>query len=472
MTEIRSILLRRDTIDDAIDAFLPLQWHYNYDEERMEPTMERFLSYGESDAALMSLSVVQRIGGVLSLLGGLYIFLRAWKRRHGPFDRIMMGLAFHTMLWGIYHMWGTAAIPEGTPGVHGARGTTTTCSIQGFLFQISMVVPFYYVFLSLYSWVVVLHGNFDPANYQWIEKYIHVGVHIYPIASAIYLLSIESFNSNGLHCWIASIPSGCGEKSGIECTRGPQNPHVVLWAFGGIPAIFFLLFPTLVMVTLTYCVYLRQGKPETETLCVIPVSMVAKQSAIYLGSLYWVYLPLFVYNGMNFFHDESPYGVALWVNLVTNSMGIWLAIVYWYFSTEENCNDSGSDDEIHTKEDSNITPTDVMDHDRDKDLDTTGVIDEEKSEAFANLATKKPSNRWSSTNATTLMAGSHTTLASARTSRRMSRTSKRFSFNIFDGTASSGMFAAFVFEGDSDDEEKDAAESRQWEHCQGMNSDR
>jgi len=460
---------------DAGTNDLPLPWHF--DEAPSEYT--RVLSFEDSDMAIVLLSVAQRIAGALSLLGGLYIFLRAWKRRHGAFDRIMMGLAFHTISWGIYHMWGTAAIPEGTPGVHGARGTTTTCSIQGFLFQISMVVPFYYVFLSLYSWVVVLHGNFEPANYVWIEKYIHVGVHIYPIASAIYLLTIESFNSNGLHCWIASIPSGCGEESGIECTRGPQNPHVVMWAFGGIPALFFLLFPTLVMVTLTYCVYLREQKSDGENLCVIPVSMVAKQSAIYLGSLYWVYLPLFVYNGLKYFHDdEKSYVACLWVNLVTNSMGIWFAIVYWYFSTEESYNDSGSDDDddddVHTKEDSNIA--DVVDHEKDKDLDANNnpddVIEEDKSMAFGTLGAKKCSNRWSSTNATTLMTGSQTTMASNRTSRRTSRTSKRFSFNIFDGTASSGMFSAFVFEGDSDDEEKDAAETKQWSECQNMNNDR
>ena len=47
---------------------------------------------------------------------------------------------------------------------------------------------------------------------------------------------------------------------------------------------------------------------------------------------------------------------------------------------------------------------------------------------------------------------------------------KRFSFNIFDGTASAGMFADFVFEGDSEDEEKDQKESSLWEDCQEINS--
>ncbi len=84
MTQDRSILLR--DMDAATNA-LSLPWHF--DEEPSEYT--RGLSYEDSDMAIVSLSVAQRIAGALSLLGGLYIFLRAWKRRHGAFDRIMMG---------------------------------------------------------------------------------------------------------------------------------------------------------------------------------------------------------------------------------------------------------------------------------------------------------------------------------------------------------------------------------------------
>ena len=396
----------------------------------------------------------------------------------------LSGLSFHTMLWGIYHLWGTAAIPAGTPGVYGARGTITTCSVQGFLLQVSMVVPLYYVFLSLYSWVVVLHGNHcDDSRYAKIEKYIHIGVHFFPIASAIYLVAIESFNPTkwNMHCWIASVPQGCGTHSGIECTRGPQRTNLILWVFGGLPALFFLLFPTAVMVTLTFCVYKKQTKATTaaaaaaataatatttqrqsdnEILHVIPASMVAKQSAIYLGSLYWVYLPLFIYHGIESSMEQDqqtpPYWICFWVNLVTNSMGVWFAIVYWFFSTEEEKVDNNRS----SRGERNNTATDVMMDSDEADKDDNE--DKEKSETLADL-TKVSSNcrrsRWSSSNSTTRMSSS----------MRMSRASKRFSFNIFDGTASSGLYADFVFDGDSEDEEKDAAESKLWEACQTMN---
>ena len=43
----------------------------------------------------------------------------------------------------------------------------------------------------------------------------------------------------------------------------------------------------------------------------------------------------------------------------------------------------------------------------------------------------------------------------------------RYSFNIFDGTNAVGNFADFVFEGDSEDEERDEAESVRWVAIQG-----
>lgn len=399
----------------------------------------------------MSLSVIERIAGALSILGGLHIFWRAWNRRRCGFDRIMLGLSIHTILLGIFHLWGSAAIPAGTQGIYGAHGTTATCTAQGFLFQISMVVPFYYVFLSCYAWAVVMYGNFDPARYEWIEKYIHLGVHIFPIASAVYLFKIEAFNSNGLHCWIASIPSGCGGNSGIECLRGPQNPGLILWIFGGIPAVFFVAFPTIVMGTLTYCVYLRQQQGCMP--CVIPPWMVARQSAVYLGSLYWVYVPLFVFCGLCSLKHTQNFGVSLWVSLVTFSMGLWFSIVYWYFSTEDPtfaCD--GCDGK---KLGSSATHTDCRDS-------TEPVVNESTCEesnddvtsitSVVKARSRRSSNRWR------ISVGDSGS----------KRTSKRFSFNIFDGTASSGMFSDFVFEGDSDDEEKDLAESKQWEHCQSI----
>jgi len=121
-------------------------------------------------------------------------------------------------------------------------------------------------------------------KYQWIEKIIHLVVHIYPICSSIYLLYMKAFNSIGSqYCWIASTPWGCGDSaSGIdnndnnsdidvggdyngsstvgECTRGPQNIKQILIYFYVLPLSFFLLFPTIMMSILCFVVWRKQQK--------------------------------------------------------------------------------------------------------------------------------------------------------------------------------------------------------------------
>jgi len=43
----------------------------------------------------------------------------------------------------------------------------------------------------------------------------------------------------------------------------------------------------------------------------------------------------------------------------------------------------------------------------------------------------------------------------------------KYSFNIFDGTDASGAFAAFIYDGDSDDEKVDNAMTDHWAAVQG-----
>jgi hypothetical protein len=67
------------------------------------------------------------------------------------------------MLLCVPNLWGTAAIPEGTSSVGSwAKGTTASCSAQGFLYQFGYyVIPSsYYVALSFYSFTAV-RNNFQ-----------------------------------------------------------------------------------------------------------------------------------------------------------------------------------------------------------------------------------------------------------------------------------------------------------------------
>ena len=174
-----------------------------------------------TDAQRFTLAIVPRIAACISLLSSVYMAVAAFRQRKSRiYHRLMFGLTIHMIQYSVWNIYGPAAVPVGTPNVWGAAGSTQTCTAQGFFLQVSQAGYFYYVLLAVYSFQAVRH-NFNEEKYIWMEKWIHVAVHIWPFGTAFYLLSIEAFNFLGHYsCWIASIPFGCGNDTGNKiCSR-------------------------------------------------------------------------------------------------------------------------------------------------------------------------------------------------------------------------------------------------------------
>ena len=147
-------------------------------------------------------------------------------------------MSFHLLVQGAFLIYGPVAIPS--------SGTIATCTTQGFFLYItSMISLFYYGSFSVYSYVGVLN-NFQLPKIIWIEKYIHILVHIYPICSAFYVLSQKGFNDSGYGvCYIFSIPLDCQVDPSIPCERGPESRLMFLvWI---IPNILAMLLPSIAM---------------------------------------------------------------------------------------------------------------------------------------------------------------------------------------------------------------------------------
>jgi len=512
------IILYASTDSDNSYSFTPTQGDYDYMDtynttESLSSEYENENGSDFTQSQMVALTVTQSIAGLVSVLGGLHMAWGAWKRRHQIFHRLMLALSIYTILYGIYNVWGAAAVPKGTPGTSGARGNTTTCTIQGFLFNLTMTINFYYVFLSVHSWAIIIHNNVNvdelvSKQYRWIEYLVHGGVHLVPVVSSLYLLTQKSFNPIGPKCWIASAPFGCGEEDDLpDCERGPPDPRSILWKFAFLPTLFFLVFPTVVMLALVVAVYLAQPcdpkknkKSERETtiqlqsqqssvqegdddinrevspeppstsarslLPYISPKIVLKQSAIYLGAMYWIHLPRFVFYGLQNNEEEGArkvFWVDLWLMAIPCSQGLWLALVYRYFAS---------------------CPEDVWFG------GASSVLRERYAKSSSSMAMQRASS------ARNLAAAASAATAAAAASRRNNGSSRRgdsdssliqqrdasdsgnsgsndnnnsVSLNIFDGTNSGGAFRAFIFSGDSDDEESDMLESMHWAGCQGIN---
>lgn len=373
--------------------------------------MVREYSQGE----LKTLALVPKIAALLSLGCAVYMARTAHRHKSRLYHRFMLAMSAHLILFGLANLVGTTAIPAGTPNTWGALGTVGTCSAQGLVIQVSLCAPFYYVCMSTYSFVAVWH-NFKADQYAWVEKWIHLAVHVFPVSSAFLLLSMQAYNQPGDNagtvCWIDSLPFGCGDDhiDTIPCTRGPQHISLVAGIFAGLPVLFCMVFPAVVMTALYVQVRRHQERIQ------IPASSVAKQAVVYLFGLYLTYGVTIVDHSLGWKADKAAGFAMSILSLVTiNLIGVWFLVVYVYFSMP-------------------AAPT-TMGQSGQQEQPTTTTISQEQS-------------------------------VSSRSSSRDKRADRSISFNIFDGTNPNGDFAEFIFEGDSEDEEVDRKETAQWSAIQ------
>ena len=158
-------------------------------------------------------------------------------------------------------MYGTAAIPQSVD-VSGSYGNSATCTTQGFFIYVtSSTAVFYYGSFSVYSFVGVLH-NFEKSKYMWVEKYIHILVHIYPIVSAIYILSRIGFtdSSHGF-CYLDNASRICDDDlTDVPSDKTNCGKIQTLLIITSILILLNLFFPTVVMTVLVFIVAQRQEK--------------------------------------------------------------------------------------------------------------------------------------------------------------------------------------------------------------------
>ena len=368
-------------------------------------------------------------------------------------------MSIHLLIQGGFLIYGTAAIPRSASDeAYGASGNIITCTIQGFFLYTCLTTSvFYYCSLSVYSYVNVMN-NHDKTKYLWIEKFIHAIVHIYPISTALYILSTEGFNNAGYgYCGIASAPLGCEEEfeDSIECDRGPitnYNLRTLQW-IGIAPDILVIIFPTVVMTILYWTVKQRQSGIS------ILAKAVAFQSCIYLAVIYVATIPFLVGKVIELIaNGKLAYTFTMFAVFTFSLFGFFTLLVYVYFSLPHEREDTSD----HAGHKSNATTYPRMDS-TIKMSSSNRLISMLSKDYIFSCEDEVEQENNNTTAAAAVAAATATTATTATPRKRMST---RYSFNIFDGTNAKGSLAQFVVEGDSDDERTDNEETLHWSSVQ------
>ena len=183
-----------------------------------------------------NLSRVSKFPALLSILASLFILqdiLRSTKKRRRMTNQIMMGLCLADIGFALTHFVGTWAAPKGQ--VYGARGTITTCTLQGYVnvcayhtggfFNAALALV--YVLMVRYGWTedsfqksvfgMVFCGKERNLRLKWILLIVPI-----ILGHAVAAPGVPKQNYNYTGQWLCSggpWPVGCNDLD-RPCERG------------------------------------------------------------------------------------------------------------------------------------------------------------------------------------------------------------------------------------------------------------
>lgn len=226
-----------------------------------------------SSAQQTALAVAPKVSSVLSLFGSGWIFVEVlWgnvsvhhghsrnsneptlKRRH-PYHRLLLAMSLYDILESIWNFASTWPLPADEPLDVGdfwqPVGTTQTCTAQGFFLTLSVAVPIYNAFLSLYYLLVINYRCSDTYIRKWIEPTMHIVSFLWAFGTAMISAATGMINNANLWCWIAPYPSNClADDNDVECTRG-KHALIFRWIFYFGP-LWFCIFASTVFTLMVY----------------------------------------------------------------------------------------------------------------------------------------------------------------------------------------------------------------------------
>ena len=141
----------------------------------------------------------------------------------------------------VANIMSTWPIPEGTPGVYAAVGTTGTCTAQGFFGEVGNVTtPTYNCMLCIY-YMLIIRSGWSETKIRKIEPFLHVIPLVVGLTMGIAGLPLTLYNPSGWLCWYAPYPGNCLNDPDVPCERG-ELAHIFRWVHYGIiwSAIFFV----------------------------------------------------------------------------------------------------------------------------------------------------------------------------------------------------------------------------------------
>mmetsp|Transcript_16035 Transcript_16035/g.22840 ORF Transcript_16035/g.22840 Transcript_16035/m.22840 type:complete len:424 (-) Transcript_16035:568-1839(-) len=262
--------------------------------------------------------------GLLSILGSsciIYVLLNKEHKLSSTKNRFIFAISVVDIIYTLGMGLGPLPSPQGTPGLWGAKGNTTTCTIQGFLVHIGYIIPNYTACLMLSFLLSIRYGVSEKTLTKKIEPFMHAFSILYPLVPAIVLASTGAFNSQGMTCWINYYPNRCHLISSLKCTRGKHSKNYQLF-FSILPLHITIIVDFVCLGLLVCSAYKNQKMANQRTRTYLrqtiiqAVFYVVSIVVTYSGLIFWCWCYLV---GLTY----PPTGILVLIVITIPSIGVW-----------------------------------------------------------------------------------------------------------------------------------------------------
>ena len=222
----------------------------------------------------------------LSILGSAgIVYMLLLRRENRLYHRLMFCLSVSDILTGLMLMLGPIPVPKET-GAFLARGNEFTCSLQGFLFHMTLTSALYNVSLIVTFVLMIRYKVEERIVASRYEKYMHIISIGIPLVFGIVCWSLGLYNpvpDLGLaRCFLAPSPVGCESNDDMECLRG-ENYKIFIIFFVMVPFVVITstLFGGLILIWLTVRQDYRNSRRTSQYNVQNTGRAVAKQAILY-----------------------------------------------------------------------------------------------------------------------------------------------------------------------------------------------
>jgi hypothetical protein len=176
-----------------------------------------------SSAQQTAVAVAPKISSILSLLGSSWILVEVlWGtvdvsrgsqrnsssqrglqdshlKRHHPYHRLLLAMSTYDILESVWNFASTWPLPADESNAAGEFwqpvGNKQTCTAQGFFLMLSVAVPMYNAFLSLYYLLVIKYRYTDDYIKKWMEPLMHFVAFLWAFGTSLTASSMGLMNN-------------------------------------------------------------------------------------------------------------------------------------------------------------------------------------------------------------------------------------------------------------------------------------